>query len=206
MRRIKPKTKVDKSQIRALIAAIKDRKDPGIIPASQDSQILSLRRKLGKRLQPEFAAAGLDVEKVDKILAEHQKELRNVFKKNKAKSAKNLSAIKKNLQRGLMNQRKALDHFASKPYIITRIPLLEAHSIFAQPVGMLTDSHIEAMNNWAKFFLHEGADTGGSTHAYIRFYFFWQNQTDYLAVINADTDLGCVRDGFEHEPGSAVAL
>ncbi len=25
---------------------------------------------------------------------------------------------------------------------------------------------------------------------YVNFYFFWKNQSDYLAVINADSDLG----------------
>jgi hypothetical protein len=183
--------KVDESRIKAAIAAIKDRKGPGVIPASQTSQIANLRRKLGKRLQAVFAAAGLDVDKINKILAEHQGDLRSVFEKNKAKSAKNLAAVSKNLQRGLKNQRKALEHLASKPFITTPIPLLAAYSIFATPVGMLTDSHIEAMNNWARFSLHEDGDTG-YTDAYVRFYFFWQNQSNYLAVINADSDLAAL--------------
>lgn len=185
------KSKVNKAQVKALIAAIKDRKGPDIISASRSAQIGNFRHKLAKRLQPVFAAAGLDVEKLDEILVEHQSDLRNFFEKTKAKSAKNLSALKKNIQRGLKNQRKALEHLAFKPFITTPIPLLEAYSIFATPIGMLTDSHIEAMNNWAKFALQENGDTG-YIHAYIKFYFFWQNQSDYLAVINVDTDLGAL--------------
>jgi len=181
--------KIDESPIQAAIAAVRDRKYPGIVPASQQSQILSQRRKLGKRLQPLFADAGLDIKKINKVLAEHQSDVRNVVEKHKAKTAKNVSELNKNLRLGLANRSKALENLNSKPFLPTTIiPLEEASQIWATPAGMLTDSHIDPHDNWAKFVFIERNDVGYAV-AYVRFYFFWQNPSEYVAVINANSDL-----------------
>lgn len=180
--------KVDESPVKAAIAAVRDRTYPGIVPATQQTQILNLRRKLGKRLQPLLADAGLEVKKINKILAEHQSDVREVVEKHKAKTAKNVAALNKNLRLGLANRSKALEIINFLPLLpSTIITLDEASQIWATPVGMLTDTHIEANNNWAKFAFVEQNDDYDT--AYVRFYFFWQNTSGYLAVLNATTDL-----------------
>jgi len=188
VRMAKNTKKTDESPMKAAIAAVRDRKYPGIVPASQDAQIRTQRRKLGKRLQPLFAAAGLDIKRINKELAEHQRDVRDVVDKHKAKTAKNVSALNKNMRLALANRSKALENIKSLPLLPTTIIQLEkADQIWATPVGMLTDSGIEANYNWAKFQLIERND--GSNVAYVRFYFFWQNTSGYLAVLNANTDL-----------------
>jgi hypothetical protein len=180
--------KIDESSIKAAIAAVRNRKYPDVVPASQQSQILNLRRKLGKQIQPLFADAGLEIKKINKILAEHQRDVRGVVDKHKAKTAKNVSALNKNMRLELANRSKALENINVEPFLPpTIIQFEEAAQIWATPVGMLTDSGIEANYNWAKFQLVERSD--GYNVAYVRFYFFWQNTSDYLAVLNANTDL-----------------
>jgi len=98
----------DESQIKAAIEAIKDRKRPSLVRGPQHAQLQTLRRNLGQRLQPLFAEAGLDTEKFNKILEEHQHDVRAVLEKEKAANAKGLSLLNENLRRGLANQTRAL--------------------------------------------------------------------------------------------------
>jgi hypothetical protein len=188
------KRKAGESESQAAIAAIRNRKDPAILQSRLSAGPPALRKKLVKQLQPVFAQAGLNAAKINEILAEHQNELRSALEKEKSKSAEAFSALNASLRRGIENQVKALQAIDSKPFIITPITLWTAQ-IFADPAGMLVNSGAEPGNNWAKAFLFENADTGtgpdgsDSIHASVFFYFFWQNQSDYLAVLNANSGL-----------------
>lgn len=148
---------------------------------------MALRGKLEKQLQLLFAEAGLDIAKINKILAEHQSEVRNVLEKEKSKSPKIFAALNKNLRSGIENQRKAWEQLASKPpTIITPIPLWSAWEIGVTPIA-LVDSHIEASNNWARILYTRHSD--GEDDIYVSFWFYWQNPSEYLAVLNAESDL-----------------
>jgi len=181
----------DQAQVKAAIEAIKDRKRPALVRGPQSAQLQTLRRNLGQRLQPLFAEAGLDKEKFNKILEQHQHEVRAAVEKERAANAKELSLLNENLRRGLANQARALEHIAFKPFITTLIPIPQASFIFAQPVGMLTDSNTAPGMNFAKVSYTQKNDSIQTT-VFVRFYFFWQNQTDFLAVINVDSDLAAV--------------
>ena len=83
------------------------RQDINQIGLSQRSQIAQLRRDLGKRLEPLFAEAGIDVDKINQMLARNQGEVREKLKTQKAKTAKQYAELSDRFAPGLENRRKA---------------------------------------------------------------------------------------------------
>jgi hypothetical protein len=175
---------------------------------ARQSQQAKLRRKLGKQLRAEFEGAAFDAKKIDKVLARNQAELRAVLKKADAAAAKRLAPIVKQQRQGIANTRQALERIGTHPYLTTLIPISTPFLIYATPVGMLSDTHTEPFNNWAKFFYTSGRNTAYDS-VVVKFFFAWQNDSDYLAVINCSTDLianGLIIDTAEPGwffPGSA---
>ena len=103
----KPKA-VTEAELKAALAAIRNRKVPDIseVGRSERARIQNLSGKLVKRLQPMFAGAGFDVEKINKILAEHQCEMRSVLAEEKSKTAKTFAALTENLQLAIENRER----------------------------------------------------------------------------------------------------
>jgi hypothetical protein len=138
-----------------------------------------------------FAEAGLDVAKINKIRADHQREVRGVLEKEKSKSAKAFATLNKNLRSGIENQKKALEHLASQPLIITRIPLWTAFDLTVLPGNLPYESHAEAANNWVTVAFEKDifADTSEDGTVDVYFWFYWRNPFSYAAVLNADSQL-----------------
>ena len=183
-------TTVDASQLKAAVDAIKERKLPEVhqLRLTQQAKIAKLRRKLGHEVQPLFAGAGFDIGKIDNVLAHHRAEVRNILKKESEDATKRSGAIVRSRQLGIANTRQALEHLRFKPYVTTPIPVDTPFLIYATPVGMLHDSHIEPWNNWAKFTYSENKKDSSNSVA-VNFYYAWQNPSAYLAVINCNTEL-----------------
>ncbi len=178
---------IDESVARAAIDAVKDRKraalhQPGYAFRGK------LRHKLAKELRPLFTGAGLDLDKIDKVLKGSQAELRRSLAQDKAATAKQFAELAKLRLAGLANTRAAIEHLAFNAYLTTPIPVATPYLIGARPAGFLTDSHAEPWNNWGKPALQTDQDTSGNT-ARVSFYFAWQNPLAYLAVINCSADL-----------------
>jgi hypothetical protein len=125
----------DQAQIKAAIEAIKDRKRPALVRGPQHAQLQTLRRNLGQRLQPLFAEAGLDREKLNKILEQHQHDVRAVLEKDKAANAKGLSLLNQNLRRGLANQTRALELLALNRLSPLLYPFLKLRSYSQHPLA-----------------------------------------------------------------------
>jgi hypothetical protein len=94
--------KVNKSEIKAAIAAIMNSKRPNIrqLRLDEGARLMALRGKLEKQLEPLFAETGLDVAKLNKMLAEHQSEVGSVLEQEKAKYAKAFALLNKDLRGG----------------------------------------------------------------------------------------------------------
>lgn len=182
-------TKIDKARLKAAIEAIKGREGPDgpQLRLAQQARIAQFRRKLGKELRPLFAGARFDVGALDKALGRHQVELREALKKDTAKIGKAFAKAARDRERGMANTARAWRHIETKPLLTTLIPLTTPYLIYATPLGMLQDSHIEPWNNFAKFAYTNDQDTGFG--AVVKFFFAWQNPSDYLAVINCETNL-----------------
>jgi hypothetical protein len=59
------------------------------------------------------------------------------------------------------------------------------------PSNILTDTHVEPLNSWAKFRTHYSEDGPGNIGDYdeVAFYFLWQNDTGSDAVVNVESQL-----------------
>jgi hypothetical protein len=200
--------KIDRAELKTLIAKIQDRKQPDLelLEMTRASKQAKLRRKLGKQLRSEFDGAAFDAKKIDKVLARNQAELGAVLKKADAAAAKRIAPIVKQQRQGIANTRKALELIRYQPHLTTTIPISTPFLIYATPVGMLNDTHTEPFNNFAKFFY---ASNTAYDRVVVKFFFAWQNNSDFLAVINCSTDLianGLIIDTAEPGwlfPGSA---
>jgi len=202
--------KIDKAKLTAAIDKIKDRKRPELelLQMARQSKQAKLRRKLGKQLRSQFEGATFDAKKIDQVLARNHAALAAVLKKEGAAAAKKMGPIIKQQQQGIANTRKALEQIKLQPLVTTPIPISTPFLIYATPVGILTDTHTEPFNNWAKFFYTSDQDTADS-NVVVNFYFAWQNNSDFLAVINCSTNLianGLIEDTADPGwffPGSA---
>ena len=202
--------KIDKAKLKAAIDKIKDRKRPEIelLQMARQSKQAKLRRKLGKQLRSQFEGASFDAKKIDQVLARNHAALAAALKKEGAALAKKMGPIIKQQQQGIANTQKALEQIKFQPLVTTPIPISTPYLIYATPVGILTDTHTEPFNNWAKFFYSSGEDTADS-RIVVNFYFAWQNNSDFLAVINCSTNLianGLIEDTADPGylfPGSA---
>jgi hypothetical protein len=179
------------SEVKAAISKIRDRErhETALTPLSRNPLLLNLRGNFQKQLQPVFSKAGVNIDEVNKVLTQYQSERSRILEKEGAATAKSIAALQKTMRNGMENRRKALDLLGSKPFIVTPIPLMSADSIWATPVGMLIDSRIIPGNNVAKIKFVTHDDTGGYPSVSLYFYFFWKNDTQYAAVLNASADL-----------------
>ena len=202
--------KIDKAKLKAAIDKIKDRKRPELelLQMARQSKQAKLRRKLGKQLRSQFEGATFDAEKIDQVLARNHTELAAALKEGGAAAAKKMGPIIKQQQQGIANTRKALEQIKFQPLATTPIPISTPFLIYATPVGMLTDTHTEPFNNWAKFVYSSDQNTAYGS-VVVNFYFAWQNNSDFLAVINCSTNLianGLIEDTADPGwffPGSA---
>jgi hypothetical protein len=108
---------ISESDVKAAISAIRnrDRLDTSQLRLSQSPQLLGLRRKFGSQLQTAFAEADLDIEKINKILADHQKEARSVLEQEKSKSAKTFAALNRD-QSEIANKKKTMEWLVQAPH------------------------------------------------------------------------------------------
>jgi hypothetical protein len=181
---------IDTSRLKAAVDAVKDRDRPEIhrLRLAQQAKLAKLRRGLGKQIRPLFTGASFDAGKIDKALAQHQAEMRDALQKEKADAAKHHATAASSRLSGIANTRQALEHIQLQPYVTTPMPLMTPYMIYATPVGMIHDSHVEPWNSWAKFTYSNDQETDNGS-AVLNFYFTWHNRSDYLAVLNCSTAL-----------------
>jgi hypothetical protein len=185
--------KASESELKAAVSRIKELKPEHTIShLSRPSQISSLRRTLGNRLQPVFAAAGLDITKIDEILADHQNDVRHIWEKQKALASKEFSHLAKHYQQYIDNRNRA--HLDVEPLPVTTIFLETPYLITATTSDMLVQNpnfenpHIEPLNSWGKIVVDDQTE-GNYVLKKLTFYFAWQNPSNYVAVIHTNADL-----------------
>jgi len=82
---------------------------------SEGSQKLKNRQAIGQVLQAFLTQAGLDVDNLNKMLAQNQKALRSNFEQRKVAAAKYSSSEGDALRHALELGRKSLEHLATRP-------------------------------------------------------------------------------------------
>src|SRR5262245_19713935 len=184
--------KIDTAKIKRTLLAMKQREEPTLeqLALRQRAQIAHRRRALSKKLEPLFGKV-LPLEKINKLLARDNAELKKLLKKRSPETAKAFAAADDGLQRGLANRRKALELLATPgptfkpPTYITLDPFL----IWAQPSDILVDSHIEHLNSWAKVYYDRTSDSWDPITNTLTFYYAWENPSALYTVVNAQCSL-----------------
>ena len=137
--------------------------------------------------------AGLDVDKIKKILAEGQTALRQIKKKQTANIKKVFADREKSVRQSIENSYKALQQLANPlqpPPFSTWITLDTPFLIWPRPWGILTFQHIEPGKNRAQIFSTTATTDQNpeidETQS-VSFYFLWVNPSSSPAVVN----IGC---------------
>ena len=183
--------KLSKAQVKAAISTAKDAVSLESLRAqlSQRSPLWTSRRELRKRLPPLFSANRLDFPRIETALKKHQNEVRGRLDKRKSAMGKAFATLARGHKRAVENRRKALAHIAGLPHIVTPIVIDPPFSIYTIPSGMEKESDIIPHVSYAKIKHVDGKDTSEDKVVSTRFLFAWQNDSGYVAVINANADI-----------------
>jgi hypothetical protein len=172
--------KVSASELERVISAARNRRvwDFRNRIRPESSEVLANERKLGERIRAFLTKAGIEVEEIDKMLADNQTERRRLLEKEKADAQKLLPRIEDTFRHGIDARIKALELANSsniKPptFIVLDTPF----SILAHPSNVLTASHIEPRNSTAKMFYDRGQEGDVSEDVWVSFYFRWENSS-----------------------------
>jgi hypothetical protein len=114
---------------------------------SEYSQRLANRRAIGTFLESYFTKAGVDVDKLNKMHAQNQSELRLILQERRAKLAEHLPSLEATFHHGIESRRRALELLATpiNPFFVTldKPFLIWQKPIWDEPNFGMIDSHIE---------------------------------------------------------------
>jgi hypothetical protein len=136
-------------------------------------------------LQTTLTNAGLDIGKVNEMLAQDQRDKRDAFRRQ-MKNA-DFSGAASAYRQAIETRFKAINGLPRVPYqhvtldepfLIWQVPRLEN--------GTFVSAHIEPLNNWVKVNLNK---FGGADDTQFVFYFLWQNTSNGPVIINAASSL-----------------
>jgi hypothetical protein len=177
--------KIKDAEVKRVVSAIKARPSPW--RTSQARRVVSKnRRAIGKMVETALSKTGLDVGKIDKLLAQDQKEMRGLFAKENAAAAKHFSAAQAEYRQAMATRMKVSELLAT-PFTSTLITLDKPFLIWQLPhpeLDIFIDQHIEPNNSWIKLLIDTNA---GSDYTQFLFYFLWENESDFFAVVNASS-------------------
>jgi hypothetical protein len=167
---------------------------------SHRSQNLKNRRDVEKLLRPLLAKAGLDVDELNKLLASQQAERRHNFEKQEAEVAKHSAAAREAFQRSIEEGYQASEYLKNLPFgtegLASLITLPTPFLVWEWPHldQSLVRAHLEPLKSYAKFLVDVPAysfdNDSGSGETEVSFYFFWENESDYIAIVNCFSVVG----------------
>jgi hypothetical protein len=171
---------ISTSEVERVISAAKNRRFLDF-RRPHSSEILANERKLGERIRAFLTKAGIEVEEIDKMLAENQSEWRRLLEKEKANAQKVLPRIEDTFRHGIDGRLKALElanfSYINPPtFVVLDTPL----AILAQPPNILTASHIEPRNSTAQMRYsasQRGIEDFGGEDLTVSFVFRWENSS-----------------------------
>jgi hypothetical protein len=188
--------KITKSQLLSATAAAEAARpevpDMRRAQRATSPKLLNTRRRMGKLLAASFAKDGIDTEEFEQIREQYSAEMQRVVERQEATAAQRAPKAREVLRAVIANRRKALETLLTLPLAPPYLYVLDRPFLIwgAPHSNILIDTHIEPWNSWAK--IRVVAETGGdhkSGEERLSFYFIWENETDYYAVIDASTVL-----------------
>jgi hypothetical protein len=183
-------TNIDKSELKRIIAAIKNRQVPTAPEAREFKRppVSAKRRTAANMVESVLTKAGLDTSKVSKLLAEDQKALRTAFDKDSAAAAKRSRATSAAFHSGMAARLEALKVLRA-PFISSFLTLDRPFLIWQLPhpqLDIFTDSRIESNSSSVRVLVNKN---DGSNSTRFVFFFLWRNESDAVAVANVGSSL-----------------
>jgi len=156
---------------------------------SEGSQRLKNRQAVAQVLKPFLTKAGLDVAKLDEVLAQNQNALRSNFEQQKGAAAKYSSSRAEAFRYAMQLANRPLAASAGFGGLSSLITLSEPFLVWEwNPLGQLKASVIQPLNSYAKILVDIAAYSGligdsGSDSNEFSFFFFWTNDTGSVSVV-----------------------
>lgn len=144
-------------------------------------------------IKPALVKSGLDVTKLDQVLAHKQAQARQLFDAHKAEAAK-IGSVQNKAFHGMIDQAQEAIQYLAKPpadvhfELSNLVSLTTPFLIWEWPLDeSLVDTHIEPLRSRARINLdipiYSFDDDSGNRTIEYSFYFFWQNSSPFLAVV-----------------------
>jgi len=172
--------KISDSELERLISAAENRRvlDFRNRIRPESSEVLANKRKLGEQIRAFLTKSGLELEKLDKIIADNQSERRRLLEKEKAQAQKVLPKIEDTFRHGIDGRFKAFELANSSNINPPTFTVLDTPTfIHAHPRNILTASHIEPRNSTAQIRYVTTDTDEGTEDASASFFFQWQNSS-----------------------------
>jgi hypothetical protein len=157
---------------------------------------LPRRRAIEQALRRSFAKAGVDIETLDRMVADEQSDQRRRLETQTAEVLKHLPAAHEAFLHAVDNRRKSVERLTAlvPPPASWFVDLNAPFIIFEKHFRYIVDSHIEPMTSWLKCNVGprqgttgEGGTNSGNTE--FDYWFLWENESDYAAVVNVTSSL-----------------
>src|SRR5262249_11521511 len=121
---------------------------------------------------------------------DEQIEQRGRFEKQTAEAMKGLPAAHEAFRHAVDNRRKTVERLAGlvpppASWFVDLTPFL----IFDKRFPYLVDSHVEPTNSWVKCSVSARQGAANSDDAEFDYWFLWDNESDYAAVVNVSSSL-----------------
>jgi hypothetical protein len=133
-----------------------------------------------------YQKAGVNVSKLEEIAAQTRDDARRRLEAEKSAAAERMPASLSTLKQWMANRATAQKLLAKpflsyyeiipKPFLIWETPKAES--------GVFVNSQIENNFSWLKAFVET---TSRSDDTHFTFYFYWQNPSEYYALMNVDS-------------------
>jgi hypothetical protein len=161
---------------------------------------LKNRREVERMLRPLLTNAGFDVDELNKLLAQQQIERRQNFEKQQSDAADHSAADREAFHRSIEEGFQASEYLKNLPFdtggLASLITLPTPFLIWEWPHldQSLVRGQLEPLKSFAKFLLNVPAysfdNDNGSGETEVSFYFLWENESDYIAIVKCFSVVG----------------
>jgi len=195
-------SKVSEAELRLVISAAENRRVLDFPRQGHSSEVLANQRKLAERLRP-LLTKGLELEKIDKIVADNESERRQLLEKEKADAYERLPRIEDTFRHGIDARFKAFELANSATISPPTFIVLDAPSyIHVSPAHVETASHIEPRNSTVqlKYVTQQQKGTGVT----VAFYFLWENLSPDPVVLSNFASQLVIKGYWEVDAASSI--
>jgi hypothetical protein len=185
--------KISNPELKAAVSAImeRDQSETPLRQMSKRADLSALSRTHREGLQSEFAKAGVDFGRLEKLHSDYKKEAGRLIEKQMPSVDSKPVRPAKSDQKWTQNKKRVYELIGGGLLHTFPIVIDTPIAIYSVPAGAFVDSHIESWNSWATW--NHRVTPYGSDEArenFLKFLFAWQNNYPIPVVVkNASADI-----------------